>query len=196
MKQQAEVFLDGCKIFKDLMYGMEKRSTEDSHKLINIIKDCELKGDTIEHTTIEELHRTFITPIDREDIHTLAVNLDRSLDILNNIAQKIEIYKIYKIPKNVLTFADLIVDGATELIALIPALEHKKDILEITQKIHSIENKADYLFHISIADLFSDSKVDLIDVIRFKELYEHLESLVDSIDYIGKVVRGIIIKFG
>ena len=159
-----------------------------------MIKDCEIKGDEIEQKILHELNKTFITPIDREDIHTLAINIDRATDILNSISRKIEIYNIRQVPSNVFKFSDIIVRIANNLEEVVSSLKHKKNIATIAKNMHELENEADELFHKSMAELFNEK--DAIYIIKFKEMYEHLESVVDAIDYAGKIVRGIKVKQG
>jgi uncharacterized protein len=195
MQDLADILIEGTGFFKDFIARFEAFSEADIHVNLAKIKDYELKGDAVEMKIIDELHKTFITPLDREDIHSIAIGIDRGLDILNSISQKFEVYNIRKFPPNVASFAVLIADIAMQIKPLLAALEKKKDINLVVENIHAIENKADYLFHLSMADLFSGA-YSAIDVIRFKDVYEHMEACVDSLDYIGKVVRGIVVKMG
>ena len=195
MGEQTEIFIKGCHVFKNLVANIESLSKEAIHAELKKINDFEQQGDDVEHKIINELHKTFITPLDREDIHSIAINLDKSLDILNSISRKIEIYGIYKVPVNVIKFADVIVEIALELRTLFASLKSKENVTPIVIKMHALENKADSLFYASVAELFSE-KNSSADIIKFKEVYEHLESIVDSVDYIGKIIRGITIKQG
>jgi hypothetical protein len=195
MRQQAETLIEGCAIFRDLVSTIEFMNESQIKEKLFQIKNCELKGDTIERQIIDELHKTFITPIDREDIHLMTINIDKSLDILNSISRKVEIYNIRKVPANVARFADIIVEIAAELKTLIKALQDKDQVNDNVQRMHGLENRADDLFHLSMAELFNNSYT-ATDIIKFKEFYEHLESIVDSIDFIGKLVRGIVVKLG
>jgi uncharacterized protein Yka (UPF0111/DUF47 family) len=195
LSQQVDVLTEGGRLFRDLVTRLDSLSNEEVRKFLDDIKDCEKRGDDVERMIIEELHETFITPIDREDIHTMAINIDRALDILYSVARKIDIYSIHHVPPNVCRFAEIVVEISVEMGMLIPALRARKDITAITKRMHALENKADDLFHQSMAELFQDNK-DPIDVIRLKELYEHLEAVVDTSDYIGKLVRGVVVKQG
>jgi len=195
MREQADVFVAGCHTFKSLVANIENMSEEEIRKKLAEIKECEFRGDEVEHRVIDELHKTFITPIDREDIHAITINIDRALDILNSISQKFEIYQIRSVPANVCKFADVIVEMAVELRFLMKALAEKGDIMVHVEKLHALENTADHLFHWSIAELF-DGKHNPIDIIKFKEVYEHLENSLDAMDGIGKLVRGIKCKLG
>jgi hypothetical protein len=194
MDQQVEFLVKGCSTFKDLVSKIETLSEDAIKKELLVIKDCESNADLVERTIIEELHKTFITPIDREDIHTLAINVDRALDILNSISRKIEIYHIRQVPANVWKFADIIVKIAAKMGEVVSMLKSHKSIESAVREMHGLENEADELFHVSMAELFNEK--DPIHIIKFKEMYEHLESVVDAIDYVGKLVRGIRVKQG
>lgn len=194
MEQQVEYLNKGCTTFKELVSDIETLSEDEIKKDLLVIKDCESNGDLVERTIIEELHKTFITPIDREDIHTLAINVDRALDILNSISRKIEIYNIRKVPANVWKFADIIVKISVRMGEVVSTLKTHKSIEGPVREMHGLENEADELFHVSMAELFNEK--DPIHIIKFKEVYEHLESVVDAIDYVGKLVRGIKVKQG
>lgn len=196
MHSQADIFIEGCELFKKLATTIDKISEDEAKNIIKRINEFEKKGDDLEHLIIDELHKTFITPLDREDIHLIAINIDKSLDILNSISRKFEIYGIRNVPINVCRFADVIVEIAIELRNLFAALEKKNDINDIVRKMHELENKADTLFYNSVAELFSDGKYNPVEIIKYKEIYEHLESIVDSVDFIGKIVRGIAVKQG
>jgi uncharacterized protein len=194
MEQQVGYLEKGCFTFKELVGTIETMSEDAIKKELLVIKDCESNGDKVERTIIEELNKTFITPIDREDIHTLAINVDRALDILNSISRKIEIYHIRHVPANVWKFADIIVKIAAEMNEAIRLLKTHKSITGVATRMHELEIAADELFHVSMAELFKER--DPIHIIKFKEVYEHLESVVDAIDYVGKIVRGITVKQG
>lgn len=195
MRHQVEYLTTGTTIFKDLVEHLESMSEAQIKEKLTAIKECESNGDIKEREIFDALNKTFITPIDREDIHTLAINVDRSLDILNSISRKIEIYNIRKVPANVCAFADIIVRITAQLDILIIRLQSKKNIDEVIHKMHTLETEADELFHVSMAELFSDNG-NPVYIIKFKEFYEHLESIVDAIDYVGKLVRGIKVKLG
>jgi uncharacterized protein len=195
MIQHVDCFYEAAFAFKELVYHMEDLKGDEVKKKIMIINDCEARGDDIERKIIDGLNATFITPLDREDIHTLAVHIDNAIDILNSITRKIEIYQIQKFPTNICKFADIIMHMSEMLKTLMQELKGKRNIEAISANMHKAENEADNLFHRCLAELFS-SKKDPVEIIKFKEVYEHLESVVDSVDYIGKLVRGIIVKQG
>ena len=193
MTEQGNCFYEAAVVFQDLMKRFQEISPAEKKLSLLTIKECEMRGDNIEKKIIDELNQTFITPIDREDIHTLAVKIDRAIDILNNLAKKIDIYNVTKPPKNTDRFCNIIVAIGTLMNDLMKNMESKKDIDQIQAKMHILENEADDLFHEAIAELFS-MQHNALDIIRYKEIYEHLESIVDAVDYVGKIVRGIKVK--
>jgi predicted phosphate transport protein (TIGR00153 family) len=195
MDQQVGFVVKGAAIFNDLVLNIKTLSEEQIKAKLIAIKECETKGDEVERTIFDELNKTFITPIDREDIHVLAINIDRALDILNSISRKVEIYNIREVPPNVCKFSEIIVNIAKQMELSVKQLQKKAYLDEVVNKMHSLENEADELFHVSMAELFND-KNNPIHIIKFKEFYEHLESVVDAIDYVGKLVRGIKVKIG
>lgn len=195
MQRQIDFLIQSADVYRTILVNLESLSETELKAKLAEIKDLEVKGDDVEHQIIDDLHKTFITPFDREDIHTMATNIDRAQDILNNVAQKIDIYHIRKVPQNVCNFADIIVEISAASRVLMTDLKNKNNIDPIVQKLHELENRADYLFHISIAELFA-GQYNPIDIIRFKELYERMEKVVDCIDYLGKFARGIMVKLG
>ena len=134
MEQQVGLLEKGCFTFKELVGKIETLSEDAIKKELLVIKDCESSGDVVERTIIEEFNKTFITPIDREDIHTLAINVDRALDILNSISRKIEIYQIRHVPANVWKFADIIVKIAAEMNNAVRQLKTHKSIGEVATR--------------------------------------------------------------
>ena len=195
ISEQVEVLISGCRCFKEFVDNITDLSDAQFKEKIAAIKEYERRGDQVERHIIDELHKTFITPFDREDIHTIAINIERALDILNSITQKFEAYHIRSVPVNVCRFADLLIEVSTELRLMMEALRKKGNVMKHVEQVHVLENTGDDLFHSSMAELF-DGQHDPIDVLKFKEVYEHLESCVDAVDFIGRLVRGVKVKLG
>lgn len=194
MATQAELFNEACKEFRVLMGLIGKVPESRIHAQVAKIQDYEDKGDDLERLIIEELDRTFITPLDREDIHSIVMHIDNSIDMVNDTSQKIDIYRIKRVPKNVTRFVEIIVELSEELKILVEGIRDKGDVRMISWRIHKLENEADRLFHNSLAELF-DTK-DPIGIIKLKEIYERLEDIVNSVHHIGKIVTGIMVKQG
>jgi uncharacterized protein len=197
LEQMGDLLLVGTRTFRDLVVEIDVLSDEEIRKRLYTIKDCEQRGDKLEVNILDELDGTFITPIDREDIQTMTLQIDKSLDILNSISRKVEMYNMRKAPVNLCKFAEIIADIASLACELIHDLRAKKDVKNKVEAMHKLENEADDLFHTSMAELFSGEDIyQTKEMTKYKEFYEHLETAVDSIDYFGKLVRGIRMKQG
>ncbi|OQA83958.1 MAG: putative pit accessory protein [Lentisphaerae bacterium ADurb.Bin242] len=197
LDQLSDYVYNSCFTFRDLVVQIETLSEDERKKRFFTIKDFEHRGDQMEMTIIEELSRCFITPLDREDIHTLAVNLERPLDELKDLIRKIEIYQIHKLPINVCQFCDIIVSLAKLQQDIVCDLHTRQKVRKKVEQMHKLENQADELFNISMAELFCRQDAVLtVEMVQLKEIYESLEAAVNGLDDIGKLVRGIKIKNG
>lgn len=198
LSELSDQLTAGCGTFRDLIVQIDGLSEEDIQNRILIIKEYEQKSDRAKAEIIDALWRSFITPIDRDDIHTLAINMERAMDMLNGTSRKIEMFHLRQMPENARQFANIIADIARlqgELIHGLPT--KKKDVREKVTAMHDLEHRADDLFHHSLAALFNDEeKYHTVENMKFKELYEHLEIMVDRIDHIGKIIHGIRMKQG
>jgi uncharacterized protein Yka (UPF0111/DUF47 family) len=197
LSQLSDHLNTGCVTFRNLVMQIEGLSEDEIRKRLLAIKDFEQKGDTAKNAIMDELWRSFITPIDREDIHTLAINMEKTLDILYGVARKIGIYNIRKIPVNACTFAGIIVDISQLQCELVHDLRTKNNVREKVEAMHDLEHRADELYQSSLAALFSSGeKYQTVENMKLREFYELLEAVVDSIDYIGKLIHGIRMKQG
>ncbi len=198
--EELSGYVLNCSVtFRDLAVQIETLSPDELKKRIFTIRDYERKGEQVEMTIIEELSRCFITPLDREDIHTLAINMEKPLDELKDLARKIEIYKIRKMTTNVCQFCDIIVSIAKLQQEVVHdlRLKQRQKIRKKAEQMHKLENQADELFNISMAELFCNKEAVLtVEMVQIKEIYESLEMTIDRLDDIGKLVRGIKIKNG
>ncbi|MFH1174521.1 MAG: DUF47 family protein [archaeon] len=194
LNNQVDNFWEACVYFREFIKNVQVLTEHDLHAQVLRISEYEHKGDRIELFISEALDTTFITPLDREDIHAIVVSVDDALDSIRRISQKIEVYHVKVIPKNMLTFSNLVVDGAAELKKLIHGLKERKDLKGIVKNIHEIEHKADFLFHDSMAELFQ--KKDPIEIIKLKEIYAQLEDVVNDVQAIAKLVKRVLIKQG
>ena len=193
--RQVDTLIEAARIFKNMVTVLDTLSVEEIHARVAEVSACEHRGDAIELEIITALDDTFITPIDREDIHAMAVRIDQSLDILNSCSRRLQMYNIHAVPENVCKFAEIIVQISIEMSSLIDGLRNHEEVHAVSQRMHQLENEADALFYASMAELF-DGKHDPVTIMKLKEIYEQLEAIVDSADHIGKTVRGIAVKMG
>ena len=157
------------------------------------IKDLEHLGDDLTHQVIAELNKTFITPIDREDIHDLSAALDDVLDVIDQTAGRIVLFQI-KVPiKDVPEMAGVLLNQVRELSAAVTRLQDNDHVVERCVEINRLENDADRLFQSAIGRLFEEVK-DPIDVIKRKEIIESVERATDKAEDVSNVLESIVVK--
>lgn len=165
--------------------------------LARAIKDCERHGDRITDKILEELYRTFVTPFDREDIHTLASRMDTFLDFINDSAKKMSIYHPKRVDAPVIRIAELIYKDAELLEQLIGELEDlrkKGDHLDsLCTRINDIEHEADDIYEEYMSFLFTEEK-DAIELTKNKNIIQAFEDTTDRAKAVAEVVRTIIVK--
>lgn len=194
LNNQVDNFHEACVFFNDLILKLDKLSESEVKISIEKIKEYESKGDKIERFIIMELDKTFITPLDREDINSIAVYTDNCLDLLHRTSRKIDIFKIKKSPPNFVKFSEIILEMSVLFKRLIHNLKNKKEVFSIFKEIHRLEDNADHLFHVALADLFENKSP--VEIIKFKDIYQELENISNSIHSVSKIVRGIVVKQG
>ncbi len=195
LEKQVGFLNEASQLFKTFLSQLEDLTEEEIKKRLWAIRDLEMRADEVETTIIDELHKTFITPIDREDIHTLAAEIDLAIDGIDDAARKIGTYHIKKASSRVCRFSDFIVEGSQELATLLGLLRTKGVTYASIERIHQIESQADDLFFECMADLFAKED-NPVKIIKLKELYESLENIVDALDTVAKSIRGIVVKQG
>lgn len=159
------------------------------------IARLEQKGDEIIHEVFTRLNQTFITPIDPEDIHSLASHMDDVLDALEEAVHRIVAYKIPKIPAPVIEVSRILENCAVVLQKAFAALAEDLPLLEHAIEINRLEDQADHLIRAAIADLFDQEK-DPIALIKLKEIYEYLESATDYCEDVADALQNVIVKNG
>ncbi len=169
---------------------------DDIERRVGEITDLEHEGDSITHQIMAQLHRTFITPLDREDIALLAHSLDDVTDFIHAAADAMLIYKVDSPSERARELAGIIVQAAAEVEGALPRLRRHsqlKQVLERCVEINRLENMADRVFRSAIAELFSDSP-DMANVIKWREIYEHMESATDRCEDVANVLEGVALK--
>ena len=157
------------------------------------IKDTEHKGDEIAHAVFIKLNSTFITPFDREDIHSLASSLDDVLDCINAAARRLVTYKISDPPVEAGALANIIVRQIEELAKALPHLEKGDGLLKNCVEVNRLENEADGITRAAIGRLF-ETETDSIRLIKHKELLEVLEQATDKAEDAANVLETVVLK--
>lgn len=189
--QQAENVLEGARQLKDLL---ENYTDLDQKRML--IEKTESHGDEIAHNILEKLNTTFITPMDREDIHALTSALDDILDLIHATAMRLHLYRVQTVTPESRSLASIILRAAEETLALIRDLDKMKKpkfMKERWIEVNRLENEGDSVSRAAIAGLF-ENETNPIEVIKWKELYEHLETAIDKCEDAVNIVEAVCLK--
>ena len=170
---------------------------EDIEAKAKQLKDLEHQGDLITHEIIARVHRSFVTPIDREDIALLANALDDVMDFIEAAGRTAFLYHIAQPTERARELARIVAKVAHKLNEVMPRLRHRdqfKWILKECVEINSLENDADDVQHAALAELFEACRTDACEVIKWREIYDHLESATDRGEDVANVLEGIVLK--
>ncbi len=170
---------------------------KDPKKISEQIRELEHRGDEISHTIYSEINRTFVTPLDREDIIMLTQSLDDVVDLIDSSASTITVYNVKKITPVAHEFCEIIT-ASTKLVAeILPKLRHRRTFSQVHKaiiEINRLENKADDLLKKSLTELFRNPK-DPLDVIRWRDIYGVMEDVTDKTEDIANVLQNLITKY-
>jgi predicted phosphate transport protein (TIGR00153 family) len=187
----AKNIIKGAQALKDMI---DTWQFIDSH--VAEITELEHEGDSITHQVISLLHRTFVTPFDREDIALLAHTMDDIMDFIHAAADSMFIYKVSAPTQRAKELADIIVQATIEVEKAVNGLRHKSEfkmILEECVEINRLENAADRVYRAAIGELFDDT-TDIAKIIKWREIYEHMETSTDRCEDVADVLEGVALK--
>ncbi|NIS75212.1 MAG: DUF47 family protein [Deltaproteobacteria bacterium] len=189
---QTKTVLEGAVLIKELLNNMSRAG-----ELAVKIKDKESEGDDITHKIIESLHRTFVTPIDREDIHSLTSKLDDILDHMEAVSERIILFKIDTAQDYARSFADVLIDAIEAIssaVGLLHDMRNADKIMEYCIEVNRLENVADDYLRSALAELFNGD-YNPMEVMKWKEIYEHLENAVDDCEDAANIIEGAVLKY-
>ncbi len=190
LERLAATVDDGARALQDMI-----RDFHDVGAKRRRIKDIEHQGDDLTHDVFEALNRTFITPIDREDIQSLASSLDDILDMIDAAANRLYLYGVDRPTEAMVELADTIAQSTLLLkkaVGMIRNMKQGDEVERIAVEVHHLENVADDLMNNSIAALFKDP--DPIRIIKLKEITERLEQATDDCEDVANVLSDIVAK--
>ncbi|MEZ5318666.1 MAG: DUF47 family protein [Vicinamibacterales bacterium] len=160
-----------------------------------LLKDAEHRCDTLTHDTIQRLHRTFITPFDREDLYALATSLDNVMDTIDHAASLVALYRITTLPPGARELAHTVTQSAERLHLALEALAERKPVQPHAVEINRLENEADHAYQEAVRRLF-DTVTDPILLIKWKDLLDELERITDCCEDVANVIEGVVVKHG
>ncbi|HVK73172.1 MAG TPA: DUF47 domain-containing protein [Kofleriaceae bacterium] len=190
-EQHAALTVDGTREFLSLVTTGANLDAKAKR-----IADLEHETDVITHRCVEALHKTFITPIDRDDIHRLITRMDDIMDFVEAAAERITLYELTTMTADVRDLADVLHRSAVQVEVALKLLRNLKDpqaILSQCIDINRLENEGDQILRRAVARLFKESK-DPIEVIKWKEIYENLESATDRCEDVANIIEGVVLE--
>lgn len=190
-QEQARLALEGAEILHQAVMGGHSQLAAAA----DTIADLEKKGDTKMHDIMVRLNKTFLTPLDPEDIHSLAKHLEDVLDFIEEAAHNLAAHGVDPIPGPVGELTALIVGQTKALKAAMDALSKGEPVLPHCLEIHRLESQGDTVFRRVIADLFRNA-TDAILVMKLKEVYENLEATTDRCEDVAVALQEVMVKNG
>ena len=159
------------------------------------IKETEHSCDGLTRSIIDRLNRSFITPLDREDIHTLAISLDDVMDAIDAAAAVMRLYKIPHVRPGARRLADIVCESVDRITEALGLLEKRQGVLELAARVNQLEREADRVHQDAIVALF-EQEANPISVIKWKEIFDFLEAATDRCEDVGNLLEGVVVKHG
>jgi uncharacterized protein len=190
-ERHADLTVEGCREFQALVAAGANVDVKAQR-----IKEIEHETDVITHRCVEALHKTFITPIDRDSIHRLITKMDDVMDFVEAAAERLDLYELTVMTGDVRDLADVLHRSSQQVEVAVRGLRSLGDpqaTLKLCIDINRLENEADGILRRAVARLFKEEK-DPIMVIKWKEVYENLESATDRCEDVANIIEGVILE--
>jgi predicted phosphate transport protein (TIGR00153 family) len=184
----AEEIRSGSRLLKQML----STDPPDMNKAEEI-KEIEHAADRCTRNIIDRLNRTFVTPLDREDIHALAGSLDDVMDAIDAAAAVIRLYKIAHVRDGAKVLVEIVCDSVDRIAEALAALERRDGVLELAARVKLLEHEADREHQDAIVELF-DQERDPISVIKWKEIFDFLEAATDRCEDVANLLEGVVVK--
>ena len=187
-EKQGSVVREGCDLLLDMaehFENVEQKATK--------LKQVEHEGDLITHEIFEKLNRTFITPLEREDIHGLASSLDDVLDAVEAIGSRFVLFRVKQVTPEAIKLSRIVAQSGVQIEKAVTLLRDFEKLVPITIELNRLENEADEISRAVVAELFNGGH-DPIDVLRWKELYGRLEAAADMGEDVANILEAIVLK--
>ncbi len=187
-RRQAELVREACDQLHEMMEKFDR--LEERAKSL---KDVEHRADLVTHEIFERLNRTFITPLEREDIHALASGLDDVIDAAEAIASRLVLFNIARSTPEAVRMTLILKQCGSQIEQAVDNLKNMQNLMGFTIEINRLENEADLISRQVVADLFSGQH-EILDVLRWKELYGRLENAADQCEDVANAIESIVLK--
>lgn len=184
---------EGVKFFLAMVEKYEYSDENIAH-----LKQIEHEADSITHNTYEKMHKTFLTPLDREDIYALVNKMDSVIDMIEASAMRLNLYKVKRPSEAIILLARILDKAVQKIIIIVHGMRDMKNahmILDACVEVNTLENDGDVVLRTTIAELFEKEK-DVFELIKWKEIYERLEEAIDVCEDVSNIAEGIVLKNG
>ncbi|MBC7857768.1 MAG: DUF47 domain-containing protein [Burkholderiaceae bacterium] len=189
--QHAELCVKGAKEMVSLMTNFD-----DLENRVHAIEGIEKQADKVTYACVDMLHKTFITPIDRDDIHQLITKMDDILDLMEDGAQTVSLYDLKSVTPEAKRLAELCLactEKVREAVAMLHNMDNSQKIVAVCEEIDRLESDADHVMRAAMSKLFRDEP-DVRNLIKMKAIYEILESVTDRCEDVANIIEGIIVE--
>jgi hypothetical protein len=190
-ERHAALTVEGAKEMQRLVQG-----GQNVRMLAARITEIEHETDVITHACVERLHKTFITPFDRDDIHRLITRMDDVMDYIESAAISVMLYELSEMTAPARELADVLVRSTESVAVAVSGLKNVKQsqaILDACIEVNRLENEGDEILRGALADLFREAK-DPLMVLKWKEVYEALENATDRCEDVANVIEGVVLE--
>ena len=192
-RRQAALVRRGADLLQQMMERYDHLDEAMREERARELKGVEHEADGVTHDLLAKLNRSFVTPLEREDIHDLASGLDDVLDAVEAIGTRMVLFKIPRTTPRATQLAAIVATAAAQLEEAVGQLRNTQKLLPYTVEINRLENEADNVSRHAVADLFSGSH-DLHDVMRWREIYGRLEGAADKCEDVANTIEAIVLK--
>jgi predicted phosphate transport protein (TIGR00153 family) len=190
-ERHAALTVDGAKEMQRLVQG-----GENIRALAMRIKEIEHETDVITHSCVERLHKTFITPFDRDDIHRLITRMDDVMDYIESAAIAVMLYELTDMTEPARRLADVLVrstESVSVAVAGLKTVKQSQSILDACIEVNRLENEGDEILRGALAELFRGATDPLL-VLKWKEVYEALENATDRCEDVANIIEGVVLE--
>ena len=191
LDKEADSAVGVAVLFKELVVRGEIFNEGREH-----MRDLEHEGDKLAYAIIDRLNKTFVTPFDREDIHSLAKKIDDINDMMNGIIRRMKVYRVKEVNQKLKEFADLIEESVRAVSSAVHGLRYpknKKATHDYCLNINRLESQGDKLRDKALTELFDNEK-DAIEILKWKEIYQDAETVLDICKVVAHTVEAILVK--
>lgn len=195
--KHAKLCVEGANKLVELLANLDQ-----AEALAKEVKRIEHDADTITHETVRQLHETWITPLDRSDIHDLITYLDDVLDMIEAVSERIALFRVREKHPIAGELASVLLEackGLDKAVALVPTVsKSSKEILEVAVEVNRLENAADDLYRKALGELFNPppgAPVNALEVLKWREIFDYLENATDACEDVANVLEGIVLEY-